>query len=99
MASPVPEVARFRRFEVDLQTKELRRSRTAPRRRGVRAKVGTQVAGVLHWAGEAIADASGQFSFAAIEGFNYTVRDRLVTADSLNRANHLREEPGAAVVK
>jgi hypothetical protein len=43
--------------------------------RGVRTNIGTRRDGVFAWAGEAITDASGQFSFGAMEGFEYTVQD------------------------
>ena len=31
--------------------------------------------GMFQWAGRSMADARGQFSFGAIEGFNYTIQD------------------------
>lgn len=43
--------------------------------RELRANIGTQMDGMFQWAGEAITDASGRFSFGAIEGFEYTVMD------------------------
>jgi len=43
--------------------------------REVHVNIGTQMDGMFQWAGVAITDASGQFSFEAIEGFEYTVVD------------------------
>jgi hypothetical protein len=33
--------------------------------------------GVFGWAGQVVTNSSGQFSFAAVEGLEYTVRDIL----------------------
>ena len=42
----------------------------------VRAQIGTQMDGMFTWVqGETITDESGRFSFNAIDGFDYTLRD------------------------
>lgn len=46
------------------------------------ANVGTRMDGIFQWAGQTITDASGQFSFDAMEGFEYTVRD-IITAEAV----------------
>ena len=43
--------------------------------RGARANIGTRMDGMFQWAGHATTDASGQFVYSAIEGFDYTVQD------------------------
>ena len=43
--------------------------------RGAHANIGTRMDGMFQWAGQATTDASGQFVYGAIEGFDYTVQD------------------------
>lgn len=45
--------------------------------RDTNANIGTRLDGLSAWAGVAATDSSGQFSFGAIEGFEYTVSDIL----------------------
>ena len=41
----------------------------------VHASIGTHMNGVFQWAGSAETDASGKFTFATVQGFQYTVED------------------------
>ena len=43
--------------------------------RAVRASIGTQMDGMFQWAGSVETDASGKFTFPAVQGFQYTVID------------------------
>jgi hypothetical protein len=43
--------------------------------RDVHANIGTQMDGMFQWAGSVETDASGKFTFSAVQGFQYTVMD------------------------
>ena len=50
--------------------------------REVHAKIGTQMEGMFQWAGSVETDASGEFTFSAVQGFQYTVMD-IITDDAV----------------
>ena len=50
--------------------------------REVHANIGTQMDGMFQWAGSVETDASGKFTFSAVQGFQYTVMD-LITDDAV----------------
>ena len=54
--------------------------------KGLRANIGTRMDGMFQWAGHAITNASGEFSFGAIEGFEYTVMD-IMTGDAISASS------------
>lgn len=50
--------------------------------REVHANIGTRMEGMFQWAGSVETDASGKFTFAAVQGFQYTVMD-IMTDDAV----------------
>ena len=50
--------------------------------REVHANIGTQMDGMFQWAGSVETDASGKFTFSAVQGFQYTVMD-IMTDDAV----------------
>jgi protocatechuate 3,4-dioxygenase beta subunit len=48
----------------------------------VHANIGTQMDGMFQWAGSLETDASGKFTFSAVQGFQYTVMD-IMTNDAV----------------
>jgi Carboxypeptidase regulatory-like domain len=53
--------------------------------REVHANIGTQMDGMFQWAGSVETDASGNFTFSAVQGFQYTVMD-IMTDDAVMRS-------------
>jgi hypothetical protein len=66
---------------------------------GVHTNIATQMDGMSQWAGEATADARGQISFGAVEGFEYTVRDIFTVDARMTSEVHFSAADGRQPIK
>ena len=66
--------------------------------RDAHANIGTRLDGLFAWAGIAVTNSVGQFSFGAIEGFEYTVRDILTREARMASEVHFSAADGGQPV-